>query len=45
MLASMMVGLGESKEMGTKKKACLDIIRKELAYLLSRLHNVDATIM
>ena len=36
MPASMIVGRGEAKAMGTKQKASRAITKKELAYLLSR---------
>ena len=40
----MIVGRGEAKAMATKQKVSR-AITKELAYLLSRLRTVDATIM
>ena len=45
MLALLMVGCSEAKAMATKRKASRVITKKELAYLLSRLHTVDATTM
>ena len=45
MPASMIVGRGEAKAMATKQKASRAITKKKLAYLLSRLCTVDATIM
>ena len=44
MPASMIVGRGGAKAMATKQKASRAITKKELAYLLSRLCTVDATI-
>ena len=44
MPASVMVGFGEAKGMATKQKASRAITKKELAYLLSRLCTVDATL-
>ena len=38
MPALMVVGRGEAKVMGTKQKASRAITKKDLAYLLSRLH-------
>ena len=45
MLASVIVGRGETKAMATKQKASQAITKKELAYLLSRLYIIDATTM
>ena len=44
MPASVMVGFGEAKGMATKQTASRAITKKELAYLLSRLCTVDATL-
>ena len=45
MLASMIVGRGEAKAMATEQKASRAITKKELAYFLSRLCTVEATII
>ena len=45
MLASVIVGRCEAKAMATKQKATRATTKNYLAYLLSRLCNVDLTTM